>query len=317
MIRSIAGSILLYLLAVAAPLHAQPGLDANGQCVGDADGNGSVAINELITAVRNSLEGCPRRDIEIVFAATVGDEPFACGGVYEGIGTTSATLRLTDFRFYVSNVRLLTPSGDEVPLDLDQETIWQRDNVALLDFEDGTLGCSFGNALTNDRVRGTAPAGVYTGVRFHMGIPFDLNHGNAELETEPLNVTAMFWNWQGGYKFIRVDGFAGPIDEAINYNLHLGSTGCASAAPPIPPSGPCANPNLPEITLLGFNPDANIIVADLARVLADSNVEANQADTAPGCQSQPFDMDCVGPFQNLGLPFAGQPGGQQRFFRVE
>lgn len=308
---------LLIGLCLAWPADAQPGLDSAGQCVGDADGNGSVAINELITAVRNSLEGCPRRDIEIVFAAAVGDENFTCGGVYDNVGTSSARLRLTDFRFYVSNVRLLTPDGDEVALALDQETIWQRENVALLDFEDGTSGCSFGNALTNDRVRGTAPPGLYTGIRFDMGIPFEMNHGNAELETEPLNVTALFWNWQGGYKFLRVDGFAGPIEAAINFNLHIGSTGCASAAPPIPPSGPCANPNRPEITLTAFDPDRNVIVADLARVLADSNVEENHPESAPGCQSQQFDMDCVGPFYNLGLPFGGNPGGQQQFFRVE
>jgi len=298
-------------------VFAQPGLDANGQCIGDGDGNGAVAINELITAVRNSLDGCADRDIELTFAAVVGGEAFQCGGTYEGIGTSNATLRVTDFRFYVSNVRLLTPSGDEVPLALDQETIWQREDVALLDFEDGSSGCSFGNALMNNIVRGTAPSGIYTGVRFDLGIPFDLNHGNAETETEPLNVTPMFWSWQGGYKFLRVDGFAGPIENAINYNLHLGSTGCASAAPPIPPTQPCANPNRPEITLSGFNPATSVIVADLATVLADSNVEENQAESAPGCQSQPFDTDCTGVFSNLGLPFGDQPAGAQQFFRVE
>lgn len=317
MTKRLINTVLLCTLAASGPLYAQPGLDVHGQCVGDANGDGNVAINELITAVRNALDGCARRDVEIVFAAVVGDEDFTCGGVYEGIGTSNATLRVTDFRFYVSNVRLLTPSGDEVPLELGQESIWQREDVALLDFEDGTSGCSFGNAPTNDRVRGTAPAGIYTGIRFDMGIPYELNHGNAELETEPLNVTAMFWNWQGGYKFIRVDAFAGSIEESINYNLHIGSTGCASAAPPIPPSQPCTNPNRPDITLTGFNPDTNVIVADLARALVDVNVEENQPETAPGCQSQPFDTDCVGVFDKFGLPFGDQPAGQQTFFRVE
>ncbi len=309
---------LAVLIAISAgPSLAQPGLDANGQCIGDGDGNGSVAINELITAVNNALDGCAERQIEINFAAAIGDESFTCGGVYEGIGSTGATLRLTDFRFYVSNVRMLTPNGDEVPLALEQDGIWQRENVALLDFEDGTTGCSFGNALVNSSVRGTAPAGIYTGVRFDLGIPFELNHGNVETETEPLNVTAMFWNWQGGYKFIRVDGFSGSIEEAIGFNLHVGSTGCASAAPPLPPSQPCTNPNRADITLTGFNPATNVIVADLAAVLADTNVEVNQAETAPGCQAQPFDQDCAGIFDRLGLPFGDQPAGTQRLFRVE
>jgi uncharacterized repeat protein (TIGR04052 family) len=302
---------------VAGNTLAQTGLDPNGQCIGDANGDAEVRINELITAVNNSLNGCPRRAIEIAFAAAVGDEDFTCGGVYEGVGAAASTLRLTDFRFYVSNVRLLTSGGDEVPLQLDEDGIWQRDGVALLDFEDGSNGCAFGNAPINTAVRGTAPAGVYTGVRFDMGVPFELNHGNAELETEPLNVTAMFWNWNGGYKFIRVDGFAGPIDDAVNYNLHLGSTGCDSAAPVVPPSQPCANPNLPEITLNGFNPATNVIVADLAPVLADADLETNQTETAPGCQSQPFDADCAPVFPKLGLAFGETPAEPQKLFRVE
>jgi hypothetical protein len=35
-----------------------PGLDNNGQCVGDADSNAAVTINELILAVNNALDGC-------------------------------------------------------------------------------------------------------------------------------------------------------------------------------------------------------------------------------------------------------------------
>lgn len=305
------------LMCTAAASFAQPGLDPNGQCIGDGDGDAVVRIHELITAVNNSLDGCPQRDIEINFAAAVGDESFECGGVYQNVGAGDSTLRLTDFRFYVSDVRLLTADGGEVPLELTEDGVWQRDGVALLDFEDGQNGCAFGNAPMNNVVRGTAPALSYTGVRFDLGLPFELNHGNAESETEPLNVTAMFWSWNGGYKFIRVDGFAGPIDNAINYNLHLGSTGCDSRAPVIPPTGPCANPNLPEITLQGFNPSTNVIVADLAPLLADVDVEVNQEETAPGCQSQPFDSDCATIFPNLGLPFGETPPSTQKLFRVE
>lgn len=309
--------LTILTLACATGAVAQTGLDPNGQCIGDGDGDGAVRINELVTAVNNSLNGCPERPIEIAFAAAVGDQAFTCGGVYQGVGASESTLRLTDFRFYVSNVRLLTAAGDEVPVQLEEDGVWQRDGVALLDFEDGSNGCAFGNAPTNATVRGAAPAGVYTGVRFDMGLPFELNHGNAETETEPLNVTAMFWNWNGGYKFIRVDGFAGPIDNAISYNLHLGSTGCGGGVPVVPPTSPCANPNLPEITLTGFNPDTNVIVADLAPLLADADLETNQDETAPGCQSQPIDMDCSTVFPKLGLPFGEIPAESQKLFRVE
>ncbi len=308
-------ALMIALTSITA--LGQDGLDANGQCIGDGNGDASVTIDELITAVKNSLNGCADRAVEINFAAAVGDENFTCGGIYDGVGASKSKLRLTDFRFYVSNVRLLKSNGDEVPLALEQDGIWQRDSLALLDFETGDAGCSFGNDLLNSSVRGTAPAGVYTGVRFDLGVPFDMDHGNAESETEPLNLTSMFWNWNGGYKFIRVDGFAGPVDSAINYNLHLGSTGCNGASALNPPSEECANPNRPEITLNGFNLESNVIVADLATLLADASLETNQAETAPGCQSQPFDMDCRAVFPRLGLPFGETPAEPQKLFRVQ
>ena len=34
-----------------------------------------------------------------------------------------------------------------------------------------------------------------------MGVPFESNHRDSTIAPSPLNITAMFWNWQGGYKF--------------------------------------------------------------------------------------------------------------------
>ena len=311
------GVVLTALALWTWSAGAQSGLDVNGQCVGDANGDGNVRVNEIIQAVGNALNGCAERNIEINFAATVGDESFTCGGIYEGIGSGDSTMRLADFRFYVSNVRLLTPAGDEVALALEEDELWQREGLALLDFETGSPGCPVGNEPVNTSIRGTAPAGIYTGIRFDMGVPFNMNHGDAEQAESPLNLTSMFWNWNGGYKFIRVDAFGGPVDAGVSYNLHIGSTGCDGGAPPIPPMEECANPNLPEITLTGFNPETNVIVADLAPVLADANIEENQMESAPGCQSQPFDMDCVPVFPKLGLAFGETPASTQVLFRVE
>ena len=66
------------------PHSTVPGLDINGQCVGDADSNQQILINELITAVNNALGGCPRLPITLKFSGVVGHEPFACGTEYDG-----------------------------------------------------------------------------------------------------------------------------------------------------------------------------------------------------------------------------------------
>ena len=81
----------------------------------------------------------------------------------------------------------------------------------------------------------------------------------------------------------------------------------------------CARLNIAEVDLDAFNPASNSIVADLGALLANSDINANQPNTAVGCESDPDDQDCAPMFTNLGLHFSdGTPSpATQRFFRVE
>lgn len=257
--------------------------------------------------------------VEVRFAAKVGAEPFRCTMRYTGLGTMAATWVPLDFRLYVHNVRLVTAAGQEVPLTLTQDGTFQTENVALLDFEDRSGTCSNGNTLTNTVVRGTLPAGAagpYNGVRFTLGVPFALNHANAAVARSPLNLTSLWWSWQGGYKFIRLDGriedAAGTV-RVPSWNVHVGSTGCnGSAAGGVTM---CANPNLGEVSLTGFDPTRNTVVADVARLFGGTNVSVSNAPS-PGCMSDANDVDCMGVFPALGVPYGGAPAAQT-FFRVE
>lgn len=259
----------------------------------------------------------PPEEISLRFRAMIGDQPFACGTEYEGIGTTQATLVPSDMRFYVSDIRLVTEDGEEVPLSLDQDIHpWQYENVALLDFEDGTGPCSsIGNDLLNDEVHGTVPRGEYTGLRFVLGVPFDLNHGNQATAPDTLGFGSLFWSWQGGYKFIRFDSINLSAQE---FRVHLGSTGC-EGMPPLSPVTSCARPNRVSVDLDDFDPHSDFVVADLAALLADSDIEFNTPNTAPGCQADPGDPDCDAVFANFGLSREDGTSDPlaQRFFRVE
>jgi uncharacterized repeat protein (TIGR04052 family) len=324
--KSIVPTFLAVILFAAAA-SAQGGLDPNGQCIGDADGNNFVSIDELIAAVGNSLEGCPQRAVTLRFAARVGEQAFACGDAYEGIGTTSAELIPADFRFFVSDVRLVRPDGTDVPLALDETyEPWQLvmdgdgdgtpSSVTLLDFEDGSGPCrEFGNSAMNDVVLGTVPPGVYTGVRFTMGVPFELNHGNQATAPDPLSLASMFWTWNGGYKFIRIDSFNLDGEE---FRVHLGSTGCMGD-PPVTPVTSCLRPNRARVELNDFDPDTNVVVVDLAELLADSDIESNTPDTAPGCMGESTDPECGPVFDNLGLNREDGTSDptKQKFFRTE
>ncbi|HET9917031.1 MAG TPA: MbnP family copper-binding protein, partial [Candidatus Binatia bacterium] len=211
--------------------------------------------------------------VKLRFAGAVNGAAFECGKNYSNIGTTKSTITPSDFRFFVSEVELLTQEGKAVPLALDQDGVWQHKNVALVDLEDGSGPCSNGTKAIRAEVSGSAPRGNYTGVRFTMGVPFELNHGDPTVAPSPLNITAMFWNWQGGYKFLKADmnstglaakpamrqTAAGHGDKASQaqgghgdgetsgFSVHLGSTMCAGASRTESPSA-CKNPNRVSVT---------------------------------------------------------------------
>ena len=97
--------------------------------------------------------------------------------------------------------------------------------------------------------------------------------------------------------------------------VQIGSTGCAEEARSN--LFGCANPNRPQIVLSDFVPEKNVVIADLAELLSQTNLASNQANTPVGCTSDPEDGDCQEIIQNLGLPFNGAPAQEQVFFWVD
>ena len=238
--------------------------------------------------------------IELPFVATVGDAMVMCGMEYETVGLGENAISITDFRLYVSNIHFLTVEGEAVPLELEQDGIWQYQNVALLDFENGTEGCSAsGNPALNGTVRGTLPAGEYVGVQFDMGVPFELNHLNTATAPAPLNSPPMWWNWAGGYKFMRVDTM---VDTDLAWLIHIGSTACESPDSTTPPAERCGHPNITTITFPEFGED-DVIIADLGLLFSDIDLNENTL-SPPGCMSGFADPDCPAVFTGLGLDFA-------------
>ena len=255
------------------------------------------------------------QDVALRFKPMVGDKPFACGQSYENIGTTNSKITPTDFRFYVHNVRLIDASGKETPVTLEQDGKWQFQNLALLDFENGTGPCSNGTADTNEVIKGKAPAGNYTGVKFTVGVPFEQNHQDPAKAPSPLNLTQLMWVWNAGYKFARIEMQTTGLPTG--WMLHLGSTGCSPSDTRQTIPTKCEYPNRAEITLSNFNVNGDLVVTDLKKLLDGANMDVNQPKTARGCMSAQNDADCGPLFTNLGLPFAGKESPGQKFFATE
>lgn len=265
--------------------------------------------------------------VEIPFTAAVAGAPFACTESYAGLGSAATDVQFLDFRLFVSSANLIAADGTRVPVALEQDGAWQIENIALLDFEDGTGSCATGTPQVNTTLRGTVPEGAYRGLEFEVGVPFDWNHGDPTTAPAPLNLTAMFWNWRGGYKFAKIE-FAPVMAMGMNaaatthsegaghgglggWMLHLGSTMCAPPDATTPPSEACANPNRVSVALPDFVPGESSVVIDPAAVVAGADLTQNTIETSPGCMSFPNDPDCNTVLPRLGLAFNAFPAEEQ------
>lgn len=288
---------------------------ALGACGGTnppaVDGGADAAVSD----VAMGTDGGGSSTVELRFEAVVGAQPFSCapaGGAFMNLGSASSPWTPLDFRFYVHDVQLVPEGGGApVPVALDQDGTWQHQTVALLDFENAMGTCANGTAATNDRVRGrvSAPSGTrWAGVRFKLGVPSSLNHQNAAAAPSPLNLSTLFWAWQSGYKFARIDGRSG----GNPFNIHVGSTGCTGD--PTMGNVTCTEPNRPEYVFMNFDPARNVVVADLARLVSTTDVSRN-VDGATGCMSGLTDTECRTILPAFGISMNGMPA-TQNFFSV-
>ena len=255
----------------------------------------------------------PATPVEIHFAAKVGAASFVCGREYAGLGVTRAAASASEFMLYVSEVRLLRADGTEVPVALTPDGTWQRDSTALLDFAAGGVGtdCTNASADTNTVLRGTiAAAGAFTGIRFVLGVPFAQNHQDQTTAAPPFSSSQMFWSWNGGYKFVRLD-----LTSSANrgaWFVHLGSVGCTPGGGPATVPTSCREPNRPTITLTGFDPLTSPVIADAALLVAQSDLRGTR-----GCMSNRASPGCPPVLRRFGvMPNAGGVV-EQHFFRVE
>lgn len=284
----------------------------------------ALALCTLLAACQSTpatpVPTTSQQPVRLSFAGYVNGEPFVCGRSYDKVGSAASRITPTDFRFYVSDVALLDAAGHATPLTLDQDGAWQYRNVALIDLEDGSGPCRNGTAAAHPQLTGHVPPGHYQGVRFTVGLPMALNHADVTQAPPPLNLTAMFWNWQAGYKFFKFDASVAQPASASNsrsagFPVHVGSTQC-SAESPTSPATHCRNGNRVAISLSPFDPARHTIEVDIGRLLAHTDLSRNTPGTAAGCMSAPDDPECNPLLREYGLPFAGQPALPQQLFRV-
>jgi uncharacterized repeat protein (TIGR04052 family) len=237
-----------------------------------------------------STAACASRghEIDIPWALTWRTHALTCGHSSDEHG-----IEVEDLRLFVHDIRLVDGSGRETSASIIPDGHFQVDPVAMMDF---APKCdSTGHTLLSVR----APAGAYKEVRFKLGVPFDLNHSNPANAPGPLTIAAMNWDWQAGYKFMRLEGkyYGTP------FRVHVGSTLCEGTFNHVTK---CGHPNIAEVEL-PLTPAG--VLFDIAEMV-DTNSE-----TPTSCESENADT-CAIPFGSLGLSFSsGLPRGTQHAFR--
>ena len=143
-------------------------------------------------------------------------------------------------------------------------------------------------------MKGHVPAGQYQGLSFSVGVPAAMNSGETMLEGRgsPLNLSAMFWSWHSGYKYMRLD------TDLPFYRVHLGASACDD-------DFNCEEPNIATFSFESFDHKTEQVQLDLKTLLSDSDLTQNTEDTPPCCMGQGDDPDCQVVFNHFNL---GEPG---------
>jgi hypothetical protein len=108
-------------------------------------------------------------------------------GATNYVNASGETFSVTNFRYYISNVKMIKEDGSkyEVP-----------NSYFLIDANDTN---SLIAELTN------IPGGKYTGVEYLIGVDSARNKSGAQTGAlDPVN--GMFWSWNQGYIFMKLEG---------------------------------------------------------------------------------------------------------------
>lgn len=274
----------------------------------------AVVLNQRTTSIAVAVS-------TINFNVVSGTSNVSCTGTIPGTiaGTTGSTLK--DLRFYVHDVKLITTDGTKVDFLITTDGKWQLaagsnsfgsyPGVALLDFEDATNGCSGGTTDMNKSITGTSTAGNYVGVEFKVGVPFYLNHLAVATATAPLNSTAMYWAWNSGYKFAKIEFTATSTNQ-----FHLGSGTCSgNTAGPV---NQCGLPNRPTISLTKtstFNAAKDVVTLDLNALFTGSDASSTGINV---CMSGNATTACQPIITNIGVtPSTGAAATTQSAFSIK
>lgn len=234
-----------------------------------------------------TLLGCSKPDSpKIAITPIINNAPLVC---QSHIQQQDKTWQLAQLFLFSHNIEYQDNEHNWHALEL-ADNKYQSHQVALLgvdceDTEEQNWQLALQNNITAENMQA---------IRMTIGVPFALNHVNPLSQESPLNVPNMFWVWQTGHKFVRMEMNA---SDDGHWLFHLGSTGCSSASSLRAPKSPCLYPNTFTIDLVK---DTN----NQFTLILNNWFEGLTFDDDSSCQSHKDNPHCQQIFDNLNINYS-------------
>lgn len=318
-------SLLISLFTMTSLLSACGGSSNN-------DDNTTTTTTGTTTTTDTATTAANTVTLTVPFQAKSGSTEINCAATLSTLGNTGDNATVSDFAFYVHDIKFKTSDDKTITTTLEDNSFQDPEyGVALLDFQDKTDACQGAAKTTNKAVtlKATVDPNTITGVTFTVGVPEAANHHNASTSRTPYNRSGLFWSWQTGHKFMRLDvnpsksvTLPDSVTKGATFFFHLGSTACTGN----PTTGQvvsCTYPNRPTITLdSGFsvtNNKTSAILLDYAKLIDGVNLNYETDGKPYGCMSGQADPECPVMFNNLGMThsLSSTTSPQQQVFSVQ
>lgn len=160
------------------------------------------------------------KPIELRFYPKWGTAPLSLNTRY--VNAAGDTVQFSTIKFYISETALVDTTGREILL-ADGDTHAKAAHgsglaIWLVDMSATTVAA---NGYYKFLVKGNP--GKYRGLKFSVGVPFSENHKDASTQSEPLGPNSgMYWSWNPGYIFHKIEGRVDSAGQSKVLNYHLG-----------------------------------------------------------------------------------------------
>lgn len=146
-------------------------------------------------------ETTPSADVTVQFRNLVAGQNITLGQTYTS--PSGDTYTVEDFKYYISNVKLLNANGDVV--------YTEPESYHLINETAGNTAFTLAGV----------PAGSYSKIAFSMGVDEARNHStDQEGDLDPSS--DMVWDWDTGYKFLLLEGTYTGDADAGGLIFHIG-----------------------------------------------------------------------------------------------